>query len=103
MGDDFCPAAHVGQPAKRTPGNEDAVEAAGSASDVGRLIHIRNDKAGAVGQPNLLRQHCSRADGSGGKIDAGYNGAALRQRKAVHAEMALQMQDPHAIGWTEHV
>ena len=58
-----------------------------------RVVEIRMNKAHPVGETEFARQPARYLDGGGGEIEADHFGAALRQRQAVRAEMALQVYD----------
>jgi hypothetical protein len=58
-----------------------------------RIVQVGLDEARPPGEPELVRQPARGRDRRAREIEPDHLGAALRQRQAVAAEVALQMQD----------
>ena len=59
-----------------------------------RVVEVAGHEAGAVGEAELRGEPFGGGDGRGREVDADDLGAALRQRQAVAADMALQVDQP---------
>ena len=92
MGHHPGPAADVGQPVDRAPGDEHAIERRGLRNRRRRIVQVRLDEARPPGEPELGRQRARGRDRGLREVEAHHVRAQLRERQAAAAEVALQME-----------
>src|SRR5271166_4666721 len=93
VGDDLRPTTDVRQPPDRSPGDEHGVERRGLRDCRRRVIEVRLNEAGKIGEAQFNCEPTSRKDCGWQEIESHDSCPALRERQRVRAEMALKVQD----------
>jgi hypothetical protein len=95
VGDDLRPTTDVRQPPDRSPGDEHRIERRRLGDCRRRVIEVRVNEAGSVGEAQLFCEPTSGKDRGWQEIQSHDCCPALRKSQRIGAEMTLKVQDTY--------